>query len=666
MRRTGFALHSITNLDIAIEKLQQRVLQCPGISSARRRYLLRDLSYFSSMERTVGTRYTSGSDSSTDRSAEATDLRQLSRGTSGESGCSQHTEDLRAVLRDIAEFTAATGSCGDGRLQLSSGYADVSGAREGLRRAALVVRYTERALTLSNNVLKDAYSQTFRPRRFVAGGEFDGCGDFNDMLGPHKTLSPMRSEGAPLTPLEVVSLVHWCAWHVQASLRCIWSSSHSIEKPKVDGECRGAVLLILKRFTSITVEECFQRCAVCSVEDELALSDIVSTIFEEVLRVLRGGEPLTDRNEPACSPPSTLFSDEDAFVCEEDRKQNTVPLHSPLCTLDPRIGEEAQRLLLCSQRERWDRALRLLVQLHNWNQEVIGSQGASTETLPGEKITAHSSSVHLFSSDVLLWIHGMSEKVFYTLQYILAQHGQWHLCTELWKARAHDCAAKAPPCGKATLRFGSVSNILTALAYVNADPKTFVATTTGSQPGEDSAAFSSAHCELPRAQMKLLPLLLHLGVVPQRPFTATQFASLLRDSFGLQPSGHGVSGILSPASVWRGTGGLPPHVRSLLCLICFQVVARSGLVNTLTLEDLYVVICVSQRVMRSQLCDTVLADINSMMQKENTENRTSIGAPPTGLCDIKDFNLFADIFVAATRRTAITVGAHILTITEAF
>ncbi|ESL11931.1 hypothetical protein TRSC58_00310 [Trypanosoma rangeli SC58] len=323
-----------------------------------------------------------------------------------------------------------------------------------------------------------------------------------------------------------------------------------------------------------------------------------------------------------------------------------------------RISEDTQQALVCSQRERWERALELVLRTQRWNEWL----NAKSNVPPPESTRPEKGA---FGTEDLRILLAAPRQVLRTLNYVLAQHGQWSLCRRLWKetvGRRSQAASLLP--FAAPYNSFNVENIITALAFVNAKPSLLSA----------AAALEGAS-DAPEISAKLLRRLLHLGVVPHRALSAAEFATLLRQSFDL-PLGCGpVEGILSPSFVWRRAAAYPHRVRATLCLLCFQVIVKSGLTHTMTVEDLYVVTSTLRQFLQGQMRDaprTAAAAAAAAVcgAGDNGEGeRDSVNENPIEgeEGDEGALGLLPVTFTAATRRTAMTSAeAHICAITEVF
>ncbi|AAZ10168.1 uncharacterized protein TEOVI_000149100 [Trypanosoma equiperdum] len=656
MRGTVLIFGRKFSWNAVVDEYGHRLPQCAGLSSTRKRLLLKDWRYFTSTgsEESLTTFFRSGH-KCTNSLEDGDDAHAHVKGNADVVyNDGQQGRKIHRALRGVAEFIAATGTFDDVCAPGERGYSDVSLAVEGLKRARLAVEYTGTVLSLSNDrrdgMLAQALSRNRRSDEEVVNQQH------------------LRSHcGEVLSPLEVVAIAQWCAWHVRTSLKGAKHHQGTPTKSQGDAETARCIVSVLTRFLSILVEEGLRRWAVDSVACELELSDLVCIVTEEALLVLRDNKKACTSVKfatplPTCSVGCSATSEQTALMAEHLKPG--MRTWEDLC-----FGVKAQEALLCSQRERWQRALRLLLDVQRWN--VLATTKNCTTSTEEVLTNECEGKCQLLASKALNILSMIPHGVVQTLQYILAQHGQWRLCMMLWKRGIRLPSGDAPTCNETEeerpphsllLHPAGLNTVITALALVNGRPSKHSFT----------AATSSLLCATATAggtegvDAKLLRLLLHLGVIPHRHFTVTEFATLLKDAFGLHLQSSHVDSILSPAAVWRCSEGLPSHMREVLCLMCFRVVARSGLAHTLMLEDLYVIICLSYRTVLSQMCRP-MAESSTPSTQRGRENISNCAVPNIqGRCEPSRNGLLTVGLAAATRRTAVFAEEDIRTITEAF
>ncbi|RNF09224.1 uncharacterized protein Tco025E_07052 [Trypanosoma conorhini] len=635
-----------------LQEMRRRLRHHKGLSSTRKELLLRECHYFAVRER-------GGAAAPPLPAASSTVTRHGTRGGGAPDG--RRTNSLHRVLRRMAEFMASTGGCGESLVPLQSGYGGLAPAA-GLRRSELAMRYAEAAFAASSDRTASIVALAFgsHPRRgegaAAPSAPDDGAAaaadddDDDDEDNRHNDAA-----AAPLTSLEAVALLRWCAWHLRTALNGLQTDG------PVPPDCMQLAVALMARLLCLIVERGLRGGAVETVAEELELSDVGYAVAQQVLAVLSAGAPLLPRGR--VPSPTPELSDE-----AEDGGDSHRPLpgagaragdESGSCG-DPattgsaprgaadagwrgllRISAEVQQALLCSQRERWERALELLLRTQRWNEWLDATCDA-----PPPEDDARTEETGTLGTEELRLLLGAPRPVLQTLNYVLAQHGQWAACRQIWKATAGRRPQAASPSPFAALHHPfNVDNIITALAFVNARPSMLSA-----------AAAEEGTSDAPELPAKLLRLLLHLGVVPHRALSAAEFAALLRQSFGLPLGCGSVEGILSPSLVWRRAAAHPHRVRATLCLLCFQVVVKSGLAHTLAVEDLYAVTSTLRRCLQGQTRRAAACEAGGSGEEESEEAEEE-GA----------LGLLPATFAAATRRTAMTSAeAHICAITEVF
>ncbi|KAH9599486.1 hypothetical protein LSM04_003711 [Trypanosoma melophagium] len=502
-----------------------------------------------------------------------------------------------------------------------------------------------------------------------------------------------ESDRAPLTSFETVSLLRWCTWHVRTAVNGIYKD----EARTMDSFC--AIIRLISRFLTV-LNGGLQRGAMENITDENELSHMAYIVMDELLKLLSTKATSLLQNE---SPLSTLVdslqntnitstrtssSDTDVdHVSSSINSSNDIKDDKNISDVnrwsDLQIHEDAQQALLCTQREHWERALSLLIRTRRWNESLVEKKNINdddnSKKYKGVKST-------IFHYETLRSLVETPRPVLQTLQYILAQHGQWGVCMELWQETVHrrslvetiSLSASSSISSSSSAQVLSpfaalhhpfnVDNIVTALAFVNAKPSKTVMGSSG-----DSL-------ELPA---RLLRLLLYLGIVPNRALSPAEFAALLKQSFGLKLGRGGVAGILSPAYVWRLAASHPHRARATLCLMCFHIVVRSGLTHTLELEDLYVVTCISRQFLQEQYRAAKVTSSSVMIRRKEEEkkdekqknfdedivkssSRNNINDDNT---DDYEKNMFGPLpvyFAPATRRSTTATEMHIVAITDAF
>ncbi|EKF30810.1 hypothetical protein MOQ_005367 [Trypanosoma cruzi marinkellei] len=682
--------------DILME-VRRRLRYQKGLSATRKELLLRECHYFAAMEQARGK---GGSFSHSRLVSSPTGIQHITRWDSSHGGRKKNS--LRHVLQRMAEFIASTGECGDHLVPLQGGYDQLTPAK-GLLRSELVLRYTEAALSISNERMASIVTLAFG--RCPHDDEtITSLGTDAPPLDSGSKNMPMNGEeekeeeeasfsltrdddgdaAAPFTSLEAVALLRWCAWHMRTALNGLQDNGPQLM------ECIQPAVTLMSRFLRFIVDMGLQGGAVDSAMDELELSDMGYAVADQVLSLLYSCAPLRARgcfpsfsflpspsvgsfhedndgsgtNGPCLGEAAWAGGDDD--TCDRHDRDH----HGKSTAVDDRwrslrISEDAQQALLCSQRERWERALKLLLRTQRWNEWV----DASADTPPpAEKNKEENETL---AAEELRTLLALPMSVLQTLKYVLAQHGQWGLCKALWKETVRkrfqgtsslSTSADSSPSPFAALHHPfNVDNIITALAFVNA------------RPSLSSAAAGEGTKDAPDLSARLLRLLLHLGVVPNRALSAAEFAALLRQSFGL-PLGCGpVEGILSPSFVWRRTAAHPHRVRATLCILCFQLVVKCGLTHTLEVEDLYVVTSILRQFLQGQFrrgvsrAPAAASVLGEGGDDDEDDIRHRIGENLAEKDEEWALGLLPVTFAAATRRTKmIAAEAHIVAITEVF
>ncbi|PBJ68611.1 hypothetical protein BCY84_21209 [Trypanosoma cruzi cruzi] len=687
--------------DTLIE-MRRRLRYQKGLSATRKGSLLRECHYFAAMEQAKG----KGASFNHSRLVSSpAGIQHTTRRNSSHGGRKKNS--LFHVLRRMAEFIASTGEYGDPLVPLQGGYEQLTPAN-GLRRSELVLRYTEAALYISNERMASIVALAFGrcshdDETITSLGTdalpLDSGSENMPMNGEEEkeeaSFSLTRDDdddaAAPFTSLEAVALLRWCAWHMRTALNGLQDSGPQLM------ECIQLAVTLMSRFLRFIVDIGLQGGTVDSAVDELELSDMGYAVADQVLLLLYSCAPLRARG---CFPSFSFFPSLAVGSFHEDNDRSGINRlclgeaawaggddetcgghdgnhhrhhHGTSTTADDRwrslrISEDAQQAFLCSQRERWERALKFLLRTQRWNEWV----DASLDTPPpAEKNKEENETL---AAEELRTLLALPMSVLHTLKYVLAQHGQWGICRALWKETVRKRFQETPSLSTSTDSSLSpfaalhhpfnVDNIITALAFVNA------------RPSLSSAAATEGTKDAPDLSARLLRLLLQLGVVPNRPLSAAEFAALLRQSFGL-PLGCGpVEGILSPSFVWRRTAAHPHRVRATLCILCFQLVVKCGLTHTLEVEDLYVVTSILRQFLQGQFrrgvsrapaAASVSEEGDDEGEEEEEVGRYRIGENLAEKDGERALGLLPVTFAAATRRTKmIAAEAHIVAITEVF
>ncbi|GET89221.1 hypothetical protein, conserved [Leishmania tarentolae] len=301
----------------------------------------------------------------------------------------------------------------------------------------------------------------------------------------------------------------------------------------------------------------------------------------------------------------------------QDQRRQRRGLHRDLC-----FSQLVLQSVLCCERECWSQALRLMERMAAWNTILGESLGvrpvaATASSTPGqmdgvspalpavvdggETTPAHAANLRLLSTNTL-----------HMLLYVLAQHGRlvevlW-LCDIACGVHASHLFRGCSSADNGNADADTVLVLMVHLAAANADSAAFAAIGSG-----DSK--SPLNVRVP-GQVRCVEHVVRAGVVPQRVLSVTEYALLLRclmgDRIGDNAAHHvaatattrstnpsnGVGWWLSPSQVWRFSAGLAHHIRTVLCVIGFQVNMRHRQTDMLSMEDLYVVLTISRRLVR--------------------------------------------------------------------
>ncbi|ORC85741.1 uncharacterized protein TM35_000331980 [Trypanosoma theileri] len=719
-----------------LEELQDRFRRLDGLSTTRKGVLLRDWQRFASVMRETSMDCSSthallSEDSSSSSLTAAALTAEVYSGRKNIGNHNRKGEELCRVLRIVSEFIASTGTCSDPTVPLPNGYADLS-PMNGIRRATLVLNYTETVLLLSNDHMAALVALTFG-RSHSTDTELTLEEEKEKEQSDSNTRCTLRwinegdpttrtatieededeeeSDGAPLTSLETVALLRWCTWHVRTAL-CGFHKDDSLTM-----ESFRTIVRLVSRFLTVLVDGGLRRGAVENITDEYALSDMAYIVMDELLNILNAkATDISHNDESSLSTPVDSLENTNTTISTSNNKSSSSNNNSnsgrdvdgdndsgvsnirdekSISNVSRwsnlQIHEDAQHALLCSQREHWERALSLLIRVRSWNDSLIKKNKEKNDDNDNKKNKDMRSSTVL-THEILYTLVESPRTVLQTLQYILAQHGQWSVCMELWQETVRRRSVLETTYLSSSLSLSSssstqelspfaalhhpfnVDNIVTALAFVNAKPFKAVV---GSSEGDS--------LELPA---RLLRLLLYLGIVPNRTLSPAEFAALLKQSFGLSLGRGGVAGILSPAYVWRLAASHPHRARATLCLMCFHMVVRNGLTHTLELEDLYVVTCISRRFLQEQYRAAEATSSSVMIRCEDEEendkkdenqqknpNEDSIKSNSSNNnnnddnTDEYEKNAFGPLpvyFAPATRRSTTATETHIVAITDAF
>lgn len=307
-------------------------------------------------------------------------------------------------------------------------------------------------------------------------------------------------------------------------------------------------------------------------------------------------------------------------AAQDQQKRQRGSLHRRLCFSPPVLQS-----VLCCERESWSHALRLAERMAAWNTVLGESLGviplAATASSTPAQLDALSPSppaavdggdttpsgatspAHAAS------LRGLSTDTAHMLFYVLAQHGRLAEVLRLCEVVCGvDTSHLLRGCSAANERNADADAVFVSMAHLaaaNADPAA-------------SAAAGSRGSKAPLNvvvpdRMRCVERVVRAGVVPQRVLSVTEYAVLLRRLMGNRIGGdaarraaaattppsvspsNGVGWSLSPSQVWRFSAGPAHHIRTLLCLIGFQVSVRHGQTDMLSLEDLYVVLTISRQ-----------------------------------------------------------------------
>ncbi|KAI5690296.1 hypothetical protein MNV84_04457 [Leishmania braziliensis] len=310
--------------------------------------------------------------------------------------------------------------------------------------------------------------------------------------------------------------------------------------------------------------------------------------------------------------------------------------------------------VLCCERESWSQAVRLTERMTAWNAILGESLGMVTLVVTSSSMPSQleapfpSPSVAMGSDCATSWgaafpaqaasLRSLSTDTLHMLLYVLAQHGRLaevlRLCEVVCGVRAFHLFRDS----SSTDEHDGADNILVLMAHLaaaNAEPDAAAAALqqASSSPAVDespsaaidpasSASIGNCDSKTPLSvvvpdRMRSIERVVRAGVVPQRVLSVTEYAVLLRrvivDHIRADSAFHAAAAVttmhsasagndvvwwLSPSQVWRFSAGLAHHVRSVLCLISFQVNAHHGRTDMLSLEDLYVVLTLSRQLVR--------------------------------------------------------------------
>ncbi|AYU79462.1 hypothetical protein LdCL_250018350 [Leishmania donovani] len=311
---------------------------------------------------------------------------------------------------------------------------------------------------------------------------------------------------------------------------------------------------------------------------------------------------------------------------QDQQKRQRRSLHRRLCFSPPVLQS-----VLCCERESWSHALRLTERMAAWNTVLGESLGviplaataSSTpaqldalspsppaavdggDTTPsGATSPAHSASLRSLSTDTV-----------HMLFYVLAQHGRLaevlRLCEVVCGVHASHLLRSCSATDERNADADAVFVLMADLAAANADLAASAAVGSRGSKAPLNVVVPDRMCCVERV--------VRAGVVPQRVLSITEYAVLLRRLMGNRICGDaarhaaaasaatttprvsprdGVGWWLSPSQVWRFSAGLAHHIRTVLCLIGFQVNVRHGQTDMLSLEDLYVVLTISRQLVR--------------------------------------------------------------------
>lgn len=351
-----------------------------------------------------------------------------------------------------------------------------------------------------------------------------------------------------------------------------------------------------------------------------------------------------------------------------------MPLQEQLCAVFRQLSfsESLMQDVQCCVRESWSQALRLTRRMHGWNTQLqealhlsLSSLRATHTSSETDRDSAHATETATQAVEQAEEegveeepLRTLSHSTLTVLLYILAQHGRLAEVLDLYQRCLHMSPAElfTSPKGKTPRDTPGLSRgnsrtaaapispqLIAQLAAANADPAAAARILSGAATSlhlsatPSSAKDPAAGC----TQADCVEGVVRAGAMPQRVLSVTEYAVLLRRMIGERVSqqrhnsssgdsgggGH-VGWWLSPSQVWRFSVGYPRNVRTTLCLMGFQVIARGGgVAAALSVEDLYVVLSISrQRVTQDRREVHKLLAALEIRAEEEDERRESDAA----------------------------------------